>query len=80
METFRQNNELHALNVMEQQRWFEIPIYGQSTLKNQSASESIALTEEDSIALNLLVERNYLPFDGIAAGELLIKLREPKNE
>lgn len=80
IETFRQNNELHALNVMEQQGWFEIPSYGQSVLSPQSISENIALTEEDRIALNLLIERNYLPFDGIAAGELLIKLREPKKE
>ncbi|MGY5537985.1 hypothetical protein [Vibrio brasiliensis] len=75
IQTLEHNEESRALAVLEQEGWSEAPVYGHSALKHKKKFEGIKLTKEDEQALKRLVERNYLPFDGIGMGELLIKLR-----
>ncbi len=72
IEELNKNNEMKALKILEQEGWFKAPIYGEYAKKDDI--KKIELTDEDKEALNLLIERNYLPFDIIRMHDLYQKL------
>lgn len=67
-------NESKVLRTLESEGWFDAPIYGYSYIKEIVQSQT-ALSEDDK-KLNVLINLNYLPFNGVELDQIIRKLNQ----
>lgn len=72
IEILTQRDETSILRILKKEGWFEVPVYGE--LDKDRDIQLIELTDKDIEALDLLINLNYLPFDGIGMYDLYQKL------
>ncbi len=63
--SLEKHNEEAALNLMKNKGWLDIP-----TLRKE-----LKFTEDDRKHLQVLIDRNYLPFNGVELDSIIRKLR-----